>query len=475
MMLRPAPFPEELDRGYLGRLMRLNGLTSPKDAIVLMSQWAGVSDKSRCEVSCVELLSKAAGIDLSLFVRQHTTIPLRRAITGYQSELPHGSEESKSLLWTIGMRVTRAEAYFCPKCIEEDLDFHGQSFWRRGHQIPGLHCCQQHAVPLRYVEGEVAFLSPPSKYVQQSLSDEALSEGGYDQNSYIRKYLDICSGLMERGAPLNVKNVSAILKERASELGYQTPGDSKNGALLSDSVIEAFGKQWLANVLPEIVEKPTGEIMRQMDVVIFLKNSVSSLSVYILACAYLFATADDALNILHSKQIYSRKKRQLNTKIDHDELINAYVQARGQHSSVAELLSIQRQVVVAQLKQLGLPNLLVNSKVNYLKAATAFYVDKKSTIQSAALGHISVDAMDSLVRRAGYGLTNLLVKIARLNILGSVKDCEKEVTPADVKATEVITAINNSQDISPVISTMKIQKSKMSPKIHRHVELNLHT
>ncbi|MFA6179958.1 MAG: hypothetical protein WC696_10140, partial [Candidatus Methylopumilus sp.] len=86
MLIRPRPYPEELDRGYLGRVIRFNSVASEKEFTALASEWFRVADKSRREVSCLELLSKVAGLELQAFVAQHTTLPLRRGITSYQPE-----------------------------------------------------------------------------------------------------------------------------------------------------------------------------------------------------------------------------------------------------------------------------------------------------------------------------------------------------------------------------------------------------
>ena len=77
MLIRPTPFPEELDRGYMGRVMRINGAAKETDTIALVSAWAGDADKSRREFSRLESLSMVAGMELRAFVVRHTTLPLR--------------------------------------------------------------------------------------------------------------------------------------------------------------------------------------------------------------------------------------------------------------------------------------------------------------------------------------------------------------------------------------------------------------
>jgi hypothetical protein len=144
MLIRPLPLPDELDEGYAGYVMRLNGMRSMKDLDGLMRAWAGCPDKSWREVSRLELISKVANLSVMDFVLRHTTLPLRRGITSYQADLPHGSDRNKKIWWSTAMREARAGAYFCESCAREDLDFHGRSYWRRSHQVPeGLYCLYQ--------------------------------------------------------------------------------------------------------------------------------------------------------------------------------------------------------------------------------------------------------------------------------------------------------------------------------------------
>lgn len=43
----------------------------------------------------------------------------------------------------------------CPRCLAEDRAAHGESYWRRAHQLQGVHFCMKHKVPL--VETDIPF------------------------------------------------------------------------------------------------------------------------------------------------------------------------------------------------------------------------------------------------------------------------------------------------------------------------------
>lgn len=414
MLICPVPFPEEIDRGYLGRVMRFNGCVKEKDAIELMRVWDRCADKSWREVSCLELLSRVAGMEVATFVTQHTSLPLRRGITSYQPDLPHGCESNRNMLWSTGMRMARTGAYFCEQCAKEDAAFHGQSYWRRKHQMPGLLWCPKHMAPLRYLDDESAFLSPPTILMDNSHVVDASWSNEIMGNETVLRYLQICWALMERTSPLAVKAVSAILRGKASSAGFQTYGGPVRAPLLSDVAIERCGRTWLSTVLPVLADKPDGILSSQLDGVLYLPTSASSVSAYALASALLFDTADDALNNLCGPvpaAIHGRQRRTVD--IGREVLIAGYVQARGSHSKTAALLAIPIPAAAKRLNALGLPNLIESPSKNTVKAAVAFFVDKVSFAKSAELGGIGQDAMEDLVRTSGTGFVDVLSEMHR--------------------------------------------------------------
>lgn len=83
MLVQPAPLPEEMDRGYLGRIMRINGYRTPKDAVEAIAAHFGEEGRTRRDLTTHELLSRMAGMTTENFAQRHTTLPLRRGITSY--------------------------------------------------------------------------------------------------------------------------------------------------------------------------------------------------------------------------------------------------------------------------------------------------------------------------------------------------------------------------------------------------------
>lgn len=161
MLVQPGPLPEEIDRGYLGRIIRINGYRNAKDVVEAMSADYGEGIKSRRELTTHELLSNMAGLTSEEFAQNHTTIPLRRAITSFFPEIRHGSLERRSLLHNGAMQRKYAAAFLCEECVKADIHFHGVSYWRRDHQTQGQLWCQKHEKPLHFSTSVDPLLSSP--------------------------------------------------------------------------------------------------------------------------------------------------------------------------------------------------------------------------------------------------------------------------------------------------------------------------
>lgn len=161
MLTRPKPLPEELDRGYLGRAMRINGYRTETELFEAIATNFGMPGRTRRELPTTQMAAMTAGLSTEQFVLHHTTLPIRRSITSYHPEVPHGSLDRSSILFASGMGTARRGWYFCQDCVKEDIGFHGVSYWRRDLQVPGQLWCLKHGTPLRYVLDAEAVLKTP--------------------------------------------------------------------------------------------------------------------------------------------------------------------------------------------------------------------------------------------------------------------------------------------------------------------------
>lgn len=415
MLIRPMPLPDELDRGYLGRIGRINGLRDEKQCVALMASWAGLAGRSGKEVPRVELLRQVAGMTIEAFVCLHTTLPLRRGITSYRANLCHGDASSRSILWTSAIRTARPGAYFCPECVVADQDFHGVSYWRREHQIPGVIVCGKHRAPLSYADGEISFYEAPAAFFGNchTIPNEWAIQT--IENPAVRRYLDICAGLLEQPKPFDVRHVSQKLAERARRRGLQTqakPGKRKSPApLLSDLVVDTFGAWWLGSVFPDLINNPRGKILNRMDGVLYLTTSASTVVAYVLAASVLFDSADAALGAFREKPdgASSRVRARALGSIEDELLRSAYFAAHGGHAATARSLNSSVTAVGSRLDAMGLPNLRTRGKVDPIAALRALLVEGRSFEDSAARGKLSLPELESYVLRAAGHLLELLV------------------------------------------------------------------
>lgn len=359
-LLRLSPMPDEFVAGYQGRLLRHNGWTDVNAAMAALLSCAGHEPVARRATSTVELLARAAGRELGQFVRDHTLIPLARAVIATTPGVPHGSEAQPSLLRTVAMRSLRPGTHFCMACVKEDYEFHGMPYWRREHQLPGRYWCPKHGCPLSHAFAQNAYLRSPTDFItmHQVVSEPWLNQ--LKQNRPIERFLAICSDLLSSRYPLVERNVARIARARAAEIGLHTGRGAIRKPLVSERIKGQFDRLWLMSVLPGLADWPDGQYCRSVDGVALGKRMNVSAIAYALVFAVLYESADVAI---HAMASHPRLDPQCDSACapshaaDEARLRKAYIATRGRPWTAAAKLHLNPEVTRRRLNALGLPSL----------------------------------------------------------------------------------------------------------------------
>lgn len=431
-LIRLSPMPQELDRAYLGRIKRSNGFETDKEAIKKIARHFGLDGVSHKERSCLELLGLVAGQSIESFAGSHSTVPVRRAITSFFPELAHGSLERRSLLRFSGTALARPGAYFCADCTRADILFHGISYWRRDLQLPGRLWCQLHDTPLFYVEDDDAFSKAPSTLLDSAEQVPIAWVDEAKDNEYVKRYLDIVAGLLTCPRPIDARAATYALRQRSVDRDLQRCDGPVKKALLSDLMIESFPRLWLASIFPTLLEKSHKELLRTVDGVLFKSTSASSVWPYILAASVLFDSADSALNALLSGDVCASRSAVCTkniAEISESDLLSAYIHFEGSYAAIAKRIGLNPKETTRRLHAMGLPALELSFHSQPIRAARAFYLERKSHAESAKSGNMSPDEFDQLLRSVGPNLIRAL-KGMRLGQSSASRDTRRVKPPS---------------------------------------------
>jgi hypothetical protein len=414
-LVRPLPLPDEFALGYEGRVLSWNGWGDRKQAIQRLLEWSGNCGSSLRDVSAVELLARVSGLETSVFVRNHTALPLRRAVTSYSPETKHGSENHIALLWTMALRETRPNAYFCEQCLHEDITSYGSAYWRREHQLPGMFCCSKHGAALSFVDSRKAFQAVPTDFLNRRATVSQPWLASLKGNDAIQRFHAICADLLARFSPLREASVSKIARARACELGLHVGRGVVRHQLLSDVIKQRFDAAWLDSVIPGLRARPAGEYWHAVDAAFLGKQAGVASTVYALAFSVLYEFADEAINSMVGSiptALEERTAQSSSQGVSDESLGRAYIAARGQHLAVAGRLKISRGKAKWRLEKLGLPSLNCGQPEQLHQTIAMLLKEDKPLSQACRENGLSQQAVAGILQRA---LTPLESAIERMD------------------------------------------------------------
>lgn len=358
-MINVPCMPDEFAPGYEGRLARINIDRTTAALHSRIIRWHELV-KGTPRVSA---LAVAAGLSAPDFIQRHTTLPCRQFISDPKDAgFRHGSPERFSSAKQLAMTPPDNRARSCRCCVEEDITFHGFSYWRRTHHLQGIDWCPKHHVLLTEIPAGEAFLCQPDEWLDEGCGVDSTTQ--MSECQVLQRLTEISVGALDFDGPVSSIQIARTLKRLLKDSGFRM-ARAGTRMLLSDCARERLPLPWLERHFPDVASKQALKHIATLDSVSRGRGLPLVHLAYLLAFALLCPSADEALRAIRSAQTETpaeptpvAQKKYPRTFWRSPELRQIYTECEGKHRRVAARLGLSTSHVRIELPAVGLPALV---------------------------------------------------------------------------------------------------------------------
>lgn len=392
-MIIPEIMPDELGIGYLIRLSKINGYQNKKITIEKMRK-KFMRTEDNVGISISILLSRALGISTEQFCRFHTILPALRSVTSHLPYIRHGDISQPQLIKTNTNFLFKNEFKACSKCVHEDIEYHGFSYYRREHQLPGFDFCSKHSQKLVRSAYE-NYVNPDEINLIQSDDSSNHCADEFCHEAILR-YRTILDAFANAETPIPQLHILDLLQSRARAHGLFWTQRAKNKNMLSDLVIYNFPVDWLEGFNIKANKKNIRTFFPSIDSLLTTSNKLSCGYLYALVLSVLYDNAEDALNASYDCITKSPRAVKTCVRISDKDLNKIYVESRGNACVIASKLGLDHKSVSEKLNKKGM---LALGKTN--KKAQLSFIDFQGGmgLMESCLKHgVELRALEQMLR-----------------------------------------------------------------------------
>lgn len=249
MPVLPKPYPDEVIGSVVARACVHTGLP-------LRRLLQSIFESKRSSFSFllgdnVTKLANRCGLESRELLLNHTMFPYTVA---YMAEKIQEQLTSKALILRPGedslssltKNVTHGVAYrrVCGKCIAEEMQQHGESYWHRKHMLPGVLVCLHHGEPLLETPLELRGRSHASNVILPHEVRDLRKPSSTLPWDLSARIAEVSANALEYKSPRSQEWLQCY-REQAKTQGYTRPSGDVASSLVAHVLCDHFGKTYL--------------------------------------------------------------------------------------------------------------------------------------------------------------------------------------------------------------------------------------
>jgi hypothetical protein len=247
MLQGPPLYEDELLSSAIVRLCRRYLLNTRHlaSAVLGLSHWR----PRFLGATPLQALAEVFRIPAAEALWRHTAFPYAVAFlgdAGLDSALNYAAGEN-SKLGSVLQNATAGGGYrrFCSRCTDVELRVHGESYWHRQHNLPGVLACAQHGEYLKESEMPIAMASRFPLELPHEVKGKALGRGQLRPSHLAVAQLSF-KALQSTAADRPGLLTASFYRQLAVAHGWLSSAAPVSATLVTSRVAEEFGNHYLA-------------------------------------------------------------------------------------------------------------------------------------------------------------------------------------------------------------------------------------